>query len=102
MSAYTPPRRRAVSAKPLAVGQPLKAVMALADIATLLGMTHDGAYKLEQRGDLKRFELPALGRRRRYSGKRFQAWLDTEPELRPRLGTPRSAKVTRAEQETHL
>lgn len=79
--------RRRVS---VGVEQPLPAVMALADVARLLGVTRNWAYKLEADGHLRPFELPPLGRRKRYSGKRFQAWLDAEAHD-PRRGRIASA-----------
>jgi hypothetical protein len=59
------------------VGDALAAVLLLSDLARLLNVSAEWAWKLEREGAFDAFELvPRIGKRRRYSGKKVQAWLD--------------------------
>jgi predicted DNA-binding transcriptional regulator AlpA len=59
------------------VGDPLPAVLVLRDLAELLGLGSSRVWDLYQAGEFARFELlPRLGNRPRFSGARFQAWID--------------------------
>jgi hypothetical protein len=61
------------------VGDPLKAILVLADLQPLLGVTLARLYQLEAEGAFAFAELkPRVGTRPRYSGKRIQAWIDGE------------------------
>ena len=61
------------------VGEPLPLVLVLDDIAAILGVGKSQAYQLEHAGELAHLEcLPRIGGRRRYSGKKVQAWVDAE------------------------
>jgi predicted DNA-binding transcriptional regulator AlpA len=67
--AETAPRFRA--------GEPLPAILLLADLAVLLGLSRARIYELYGNGEFARFEvLPRLGNRPRFSGARVQAWID--------------------------
>jgi hypothetical protein len=80
------------------VGDPLPAVMLLGDLARVLGLGSSQAWQLERAGELERFELPRVGKRVRYSGKKVQAWLDGENDDNGENGvqTPVAAMSTRA------
>jgi hypothetical protein len=59
------------------VGEPLPLVLVLEDLAVILGVGKSRAYQLEHDGELAHLEcLPRVGKRRRYSGKKVQAWVD--------------------------
>lgn len=61
------------------VGDPLPAVMVLADLAHIFGVGARRAQQLRASGAFEVFELlPRIGAMPRYSGKRVQAWLDGE------------------------
>jgi len=63
------------------VGEPLPLVLVLEDLAAILGVGRSQAYALEHAGELAPLEcLPRVGGRRRYSGKKVQAWVDGEGE----------------------
>jgi hypothetical protein len=63
------------------VGEPLPQVLVLSDLAAILGVGTTQAWQLEHDGELAKFEcLPRVGKRRRYSGKKVQAWVDGEGE----------------------
>jgi hypothetical protein len=67
-------------------GDPLPAVLMLRDLADLLRLGHSRIWDLYRAGEFARFELrPRLGNRPRFSGARFQAWIDgeAEPEREP-------------------
>jgi hypothetical protein len=54
-------------------------VLVLSDLAQLLGVGQTRAWHLERDHAFEAFELlPRIGKRRRYSGKKVQAWLDGE------------------------
>jgi len=62
-------------------GDPLPAILLLADLAVLLGLSRARIYELHGAGELSRFEvLPRLGNRPRFSGARVQAWIDGTAE----------------------
>ena len=71
-----PPRFRA--------GDPLPAILLIADLAVLLGLSRARIYELHGTGELARFEVvPRLGNRPRFSGARVQAWLDGTADAEP-------------------
>jgi hypothetical protein len=85
----TPPPDGPVYGKSLfKVGEPLPAMLALPDVAAILGIGMPYAWQLQRTNELKHFELlPRIGNRARYSGRKIQQWLDgdagtTRPHLR--------------------
>lgn len=64
------------------LGDRLPAILVLSDFGPLLGLKTSRLAALQAAGDLECFELlPRVGARRRYSGKKVQAWLDGELPL---------------------
>lgn len=58
-------------------GDALPAVLVLRDLAELLGLGPTRIWELYKAGEFARFELlPRLGNRPRFSGKKFQSWVD--------------------------
>jgi hypothetical protein len=61
------------------VGQPLPLVLTLRDLADIFRMDFSNAFRCEQRGEFRAFEMSVLvGKRRRYSGRKVQAALDAD------------------------
>jgi predicted DNA-binding transcriptional regulator AlpA len=65
----------------LRAGEALPAVLVLRDLAELLGLGPTRVWELYKAGEFARFELlPRLGNRPRFSGKKFQAWIEGEED----------------------
>lgn len=79
-----------MTAEPLRVGEPLAAVLLIDDLQRVLRLEKSRAYVLEAAGEFAIFELlPRLGNRRRYSGKKVQAYLDGAVVEAPAAGASR-------------
>lgn len=76
----------------LRVGEPLKAVMKLRDLARAIGVSESRASKLQRAGALTFLELtPRLGPMARYSGRKVQQWLDGDGDVSRFFGSARRA-----------
>jgi hypothetical protein len=63
------------------VGEPLPAVMTLAQLAKVLGLGSTRAGDLQRAGEFAFLEcVPRVGNRPRYSGKKVQQWIDGEQQ----------------------
>jgi hypothetical protein len=72
------------------VDEPLPGVLYIADLAAILHVSLQRAYQIEQKGDLRVFEMkPRVGNRARYSGRKMQQWLDGDGESSRYFGASR-------------
>lgn len=69
----------------LKVGEPIKQVCALKDVAQVLGVSLSHIYQLYRDGKLNKFLLAPLSdtdTRPRFSGRKLQAWAEADPDGR--------------------